>query len=551
MNLHNLRIGVKLALAFSVTTLITVALGWMAWGQMLRINASAEDLATNWLPSIEAIANVRIAANRLRRTESEAFLSANSNGLDKLKEEMAVRRQQLAEAEAVYAPLVTPGEERKGYEAYQLQRDKYLAVQRKLLEQPAQAHEEILRIFFNDSEKAFEVMASTLGELAQVNRRGGDAAHDDAVATFRNAQFTLLAMLAAAVLIASVLAWWITRHITRPLAAAVQIARGVAAGDLTMDIAVHGRDESAQLMQALSDMRTSLADVVGAVHGSAEGVATASEQIEQGNHDLSARTEQQASALEETAASMEELSSTVRQNADGAEKARLLAAEASKVAQRSGDAVEVMVDTMKSIDSASQRIADIIGVVDGIAFQTNILALNAAVEAARAGEQGRGFAVVASEVRTLAQRSADAAKEIKGLIATSVERVGEGSAQANRAGDTMKEVVQSIQRVATIVAEMSIATREQSEGIGQVGEAVAQMDQVTQQNAALVEESAAAASSLKSQAEQLVDAVSVFKIAGLRTAAGTAPAASVKPRAVAASPSAGRSAAHRPMSLAA
>ncbi|GKT00668.1 methyl-accepting chemotaxis protein [Acidovorax sp. SUPP3434] len=526
MNLHNLRIGAKLALAFSITTLITVALAWMAWGQMLRINASAEDLATNWLPSIEAIANVRIAANRLRRTESEAFLPTDQSNLNKLKEELKVRRQQLAEAEAVYAPLVNPGEERKGYEAYQAQRDQYLAVQRRMLDQPLQAHDETLRIFFTDSEKGFDAMASTLGELARVNRRGGDSAHDDAVATFHRAQATLLALLIAAVAIASVLAWWITRHITRPLASAVGVARGVAAGDLTMDIAVHGKDESAQLMQALSDMRASLASVVGAVHGSAEGVAAASSQIEQGNQDLSARTEQQASALEETAASMEELSSTVRQNADGAQKASQLAADASTVAQRSGDAVEVMVETMKSIDAASQRIADIIGVVDGIAFQTNILALNAAVEAARAGEQGRGFAVVASEVRTLAQRSADAAKEIKGLIATSVERVGEGSAQANRAGDTMKEVVQSIQRVATIVAEMSIATREQSEGIGQVGEAVAQMDQVTQQNAALVEESAAAASSLKSQAEQLVDAVSVFKIDGVHTAAAASSATS-------------------------
>ncbi|WCM88666.1 methyl-accepting chemotaxis protein [Acidovorax sp. NCPPB 3576] len=526
MNLHNLRIGAKLALAFSVTTLITVALAWMAWAQMLRINASAEDLATNWLPSIEAIANVRIAANRLRRTESETFLPANQGGQDKLKEELKVRRQQLAEAEAAYAPLINPGEERKGYEAYQTQRDQYLAVQRRMLDQPLQAHDETLRIFFTDSEKSFDAMAATLGELARVNRRGGDAAHDDAVATFQRAQGTLLAMLLAAVAIASALAWWITRHITRPLASAVAVARGVAAGDLTMDIAVHGKDESAQLMQSLSDMRASLASVVGAVHGGAEGVAAASSQIEQGNQDLSARTEQQASALEETAASMEELSSTVRQNADGAQKASQLATDASTVAQRSGDAVEVMVETMKSIDAASQRIADIIGVVDGIAFQTNILALNAAVEAARAGEQGRGFAVVASEVRTLAQRSADAAKEIKGLIATSVERVGEGSAQANRAGDTMKEVVQSIQRVATIVAEMSIATREQSEGIGQVGEAVAQMDQVTQQNAALVEESAAAASSLKSQAEQLVDAVSVFKIHAAPTAvvAPSAPA---------------------------
>ena len=513
MNLHNLRMGAKLALAFAVTTLITLVLGAVAWNQMVHINASAEELGDNWLPSIQAIGNVRVAANRLRRAESEALLQASAAGLDRLKTELEKRRSQLSDAEKVYEPLINDGDERRAYAIYQADRIEYLNVQRRLMDLPFDARDGKVELFLGESDKRFEAMVQVLGQLADINRRGGDLAQKAAERVFVRAQVVLLVMLLVAVGVAVLLAWWITRQITRPLASAVEVARGVAAGDLTMDIAVRGKDEAAQLMQALSDMRASLADVVGTVHGAAGGVATASAQIQQGNHDLSARTEQQASSLEETAASMEELGSTVRQNADGVQRAAQLAAEASGVAQRSGEAVTGMVGTMKSIEEASQRIAEIIGVVDGIAFQTNILALNAAVEAARAGEQGRGFAVVASEVRTLAQRSAEAAKEIKGLIGTSVERVGQGSAQAHRAGDTMRELEQSIQRVATIVAEISIATREQSEGIGQVGEAVAQMDQATQQNAALVEESAAAASSLKMQADQLVQAVSVFRLA--------------------------------------
>ncbi len=524
MNLHHLRMGAKLALAFAITTLITIVLGAVSWNQMVRINFSAEELGDNWLPSIQAVGNVRVMANRLRRAESEALLQTTPAGHDRLKAELEKRRVQLRDAEKVYEPLINEGEERKAYGVYQADRDEYLNVQRRMMELPFDARDGKVELFLGESDKRFEAMVQVLGQLAEINRRGGDDAHKDAERVFVRAQVILLVMLLAAVSVAVLLAWWITRQITRPLAAAVQVARGVAAGDLSMDIAVQGKDEAAQLMQALSDMRASLAQVVGSVHGAAGGVATASAEIQQGNNDLSGRTEQQASSLEETAASMEELSSTVRQNADGVQRAAQLATEASAVAQRSGEAVSGMVGTMKSIEEASQRIAEIIGVVDAIAFQTNILALNAAVEAARAGEQGRGFAVVASEVRTLAQRSADAAKEIKGLIGTSVERVGQGSAQAHRAGDTMRELEQSIQRVATIVAEISIATREQSEGISQVGEAVAQMDQVTQQNAALVEESAAAASSLKMQADQLVQAVSVFKLAATQGSAAPVPA---------------------------
>ena len=304
----------------------------------------------------------------------------------------------------------------------------------------------------------------------------------------------------------------ITTTTTSSVNLALKLAKGVAAGDLSQQIVAKGDDEMGLLLQALATMQDSLSSVVTTVRQGSEGVATASAEIAQGNNDMSARTESQASALEQTAASMEELSGTVRQNADSARAANQLALSASGVAVKGGEVVAQVVDTMKGINESSHKISDIIQVIDGIAFQTNILALNAAVEAARAGEQGRGFAVVASEVRLLAGRSAEAAKEIKSLINASVERVEHGTALVDQAGTTMNEVVTSIRRVTDIMGEISAASNEQALGVAQVGEAVKQMDEVTQQNAALVEEMAAAASSLKNQASDLVEAVSVFTL---------------------------------------
>jgi methyl-accepting chemotaxis protein len=321
------------------------------------------------------------------------------------------------------------------------------------------------------------------------------------------------ALLVAVLLAVSLL---IGRGLLRQLggepAYATDVAQRIAAGELGMDIVLRKGDESSML-RAIKSMRDSLASIVERVRQGSESVATASAQIAQGNLDLSSRTEQQASALQQTAASMEELSSTVKQNADNASQANQLALSASTVAVRGGEVVSQVVTTMKGINDASKKIADIIGVIDGIAFQTNILALNAAVEAARAGEQGRGFAVVASEVRNLAQRSAEAAKEIKGLITTNVGRVEQGTMQVDQAGETMTEIVNSIKRVTDIMGEISAASSEQSTGVSQVGEAVSQMDRATQQNSALVEQSAAAAESLKGQAQQLVQAVAVFRLA--------------------------------------
>jgi methyl-accepting chemotaxis protein len=343
----------------------------------------------------------------------------------------------------------------------------------------------------------------------------------------------LLASLGAAMLVVGLLVGWIiVRDLSRALGAEpadlAAAAQRVAAGDLSMELRARPGDQ-ASVMAAMAAMQSALAAVVTTVRSGADGVATASSEIAQGNADLSSRTEQQASALEETAASMEELSSTVRQNADSARQANQLAVNASTVAVQGGDVVSQVVETMRAINDRSKKIADIIGVIDGIAFQTNILALNAAVEAARAGEQGRGFAVVASEVRSLAQRSAGAAKDIKLLIDGSVTEVERGAALVDQAGATMTEVVSAIRRVTDLIGEVSAASGEQSQGVAQVGEAVSQMDQVTQQNAALVEESAAASSSLNHQARQLQQAVAVFRLGGaghrdFRPAAAFAPA---------------------------
>jgi methyl-accepting chemotaxis protein len=318
-----------------------------------------------------------------------------------------------------------------------------------------------------------------------------------------------------AVLLGAVICVWLLHAIVRPLADAVNVAKSVAAGDLTRSIEVESTDETGQLLQALKDMNESLVRIVSEVRGGTETIATASHQIATGNLDLSSRTETQASSLEKTASSMEELTSTVKQNADSAYQANKLAMSASQVAVKGGTVVAQVVDTMGSINESSRKIVDIIGVIDSIAFQTNILALNAAVEAARAGEQGKGFAVVATEVRQLAQRSAAAAKEIKSLIDDSVEKVDSGAKLVDEAGATMQEIVDSVKRVTDIMGEISIASKEQTDGIQQVNEAINQMDDVTQQNAALVEEAAAAAASLQDQAVTLSHVVSVFKLNGM------------------------------------
>ncbi|MVT29652.1 chemotaxis protein [Acidovorax citrulli] len=359
----------------------------------------------------------------------------------------------------------------------------------------------------------------------------------------------ILAGSALAVALAGALGIWVTRSITRQLGGepdyATGIVRQIAQGNLAVEVDTRAGDRSS-LLAGMKDMRDQLARVVGQVRQSSDSIATGSTQIATGNADLSQRTEEQASNLQQTAASMEQLTATVKHNGDTARQATQLANSASEVAERGGTVMGQVVSTMGAITDSSRRISDIIGVIDGIAFQTNILALNAAVEAARAGEQGRGFAVVASEVRGLAQRSADAAKEIKALISTSVEKVEAGSQQVEEAGRTMSDIVTQVKRVNDLISEISAATQEQTQGIGQVSEAVSQLDQVTQQNAALVEESAAAADSLRAQAGRLVDAVSQFRLHHDQGLPAPAPVPVAAPRAVAAPATAGTLPAARP-----
>jgi methyl-accepting chemotaxis protein len=403
-----------------------------------------------------------------------------------------------------------------------------------------------------------EIVNGPMEELIGPVRAGGSALIDlqlsEAAKEFHASQtrFTMVRNLSIAaiifgVVLAGFMAFWLIRLIARPLHEAVKIAKSVANGDLTQHIVVESRNETGQLLQALKDMNDSLSNTVRTVRRGTETITVASGEIASGNADLSSRTESQAGSLEETASSMEELTSTVRQNADNARQANQLVVTASEVAVKGGSVVGQVVNTMGSIKDSSRKIVDIIGVIDSIAFQTNILALNAAVEAARAGEQGRGFAVVASEVRNLAQRSAGAAKEIKQLISDSVEKVDAGSKLVDNAGTTMEEIVTSVKRVADIMSEITSASQEQSSGIEQINQAISQMDEMTQQNAALVEQATAAAQSMQDQAVELSRAVSIFKLGEgdqtLAIAATPKPKAVLQappPRAISAAPTANK-----------
>jgi methyl-accepting chemotaxis protein len=535
MKLHSLKLGTKLTAAFVLVCLFSALVSLIGIRNMGILNQEADLMYERDLKSLAAVKEANINLLYVARDRRSALLATSTGEREKFlaraDENLAAIRRLIDEARHGF---VTEQGKANLAEIDRLWAD-YVRMGQDLHTRIAASRlddrQELTRFLFTDFAAVANQIDDRMTALAAQKEELAKAASERATELYASSRNTMLALVAGAMLLGVAIGTWMARSLTRQLGAepheATALAQRVAGGDLSATIRLRDGDD-ASIMAALKAMQDSLARVVQQVRSHSESVASASTQIAQGNQDLSQRTEEQASALQQTAASMEQLGSTVKQNADNAQQANQLALGASSVAQKGGEVVAEVVTTMRAINDSSRRIADIIGVIDGIAFQTNILALNAAVEAARAGEQGRGFAVVAGEVRSLASRSAEAAREIKSLIGTSVERVEQGSALVDRAGETMAEVVASIRRVSDIVAEISAASREQNTGVQQIGEAVGQMDQVTQQNAALVEESAAAAESLKAQAQALVEVVSVFKLGAGHGAAtaSTAPAGS-------------------------
>ena len=527
--MKNLKISTRLSGAFALLVLMLVGLAVAAMAQLSSMRAATVEISEIWLPSIGAVNAFNTETVALRSIILNHIMNTDDAARAKIDQQLIAGREKQMQLRKKYEALINSPEEKELYDEFASNWTKYIAANDTALAHSRKyENDQALAIVEGESAKLFAISKEILDKLVKLNADGAAQSKNDADTTYTTARNMLLITAALAIAVAIAAAVWLIRSITAPLARAVEVADRVSGGDLTAHIDVDSRDETGQLLSALQRMQQSLVRTVSVVRQNSESVASASAQIASGNNDLSARTEQQASALEETAASMEELGSTVRQNADNARTANQLAMNASTVAAQGGEVVAEVVETMKGINASSNKIADIISVIDGIAFQTNILALNAAVEAARAGEQGRGFAVVASEVRSLAGRSAEAAKEIKSLIMASVERVEQGTLLVDKAGNTMTEVVTAIRRVTDIMGEISAASSEQSAGVGQVGEAVTQMDQATQQNAALVEEMAAAAASLNTQAGELVHAVAVFQLdANAPAARASVPAAKV------------------------
>ena len=527
-----MKLATKLISAFVAVCILGAVVSAIGIRNMATMNTSSETMYKKDMLGLSFVKEANIDLLYVGRSLRNALLASTedqrSSALAKADENLALTRKNLDQAK----PLYWSEKGKAGFAELEAQWSEYTAAVGKLRSMSAQAklseQQEATKYLFGDFAKLVNKVDDQMTALADIKETNGKLAFERNEQAYETARNLMIGLVFAAVILGVGLGVWLTRGLTRQLGGepeeAADLARRVAAGDLSSHVSLRPGD-TRSVMAALSDMQANLAQVVSNVRQNSESVATASAQIAQGNQDLSSRTEEQASALQQTAATMEQLGTTVRNNADSAKQANQLAQGASTVAAQGGEVVGKVVTTMQGISDSSRKIGDIIGVIDGIAFQTNILALNAAVEAARAGEQGRGFAVVASEVRSLAQRSAEAAKEIKTLIGRSVEQVEQGTALVDQAGKTMGEIVGSIQHVSDIVAEISSASAEQSNGVQQVGEAVSQMDQATQQNAALVEESAAAAESLKGQAQQLVRAVAVFKLSQHEEAMSSAYAA--------------------------
>ena len=512
MKLSNLPIGTRLGAGFALVLLMLIGVAYLGIHGMQQSNQALHHVVTVNVKKMNALEEMSKSVHVVSRViRTIALLSDEAVARQEHKKiDDARARYNTAFSLLEKMPLDEAG---KNFVA-KIKEDQIAAraLNDKFSELVHTNKEEAIQFLLKDVAPANTKWQDAIQEFISLQEKKSKSDEEMAAHAYQSALILMISISTLAVVFGAAVAWFTSRSITTPIDIAVNLAKTVAKGDLTSEIQVNSTDETGQLMQALKEMNANLVDIVGKVRSSTDTINTATAEIATGNLDLSSRTEQQAGSLEETASSMEELTSTVKHNADNARQANQLAISASEIAVKGGAVVTEVVNTMGSINTSSKKIVDIIGVIDGIAFQTNILALNAAVEAARAGEQGRGFAVVASEVRNLAQRSAAAAKEIKILINDSVEQVEIGSRLVDQAGSTMESVVSSIKNVTDIMGEMTLASQEQTSGIEQINEAVTQMDEVTQQNAALVEEAAAAAASLEEQAQMLVQVVSVFKV---------------------------------------
>ncbi|MBU9821215.1 MCP four helix bundle domain-containing protein [Rahnella sp. BCC 1045] len=528
--INNMRVGARLGAAFSLVILLLIIVSVTAVTKISAINASIDQIVNDRYVKVRLAFDVRDGVNnQIKFLRGIVIDTKNPEQNQKryLQLDDTIKQTNLAMSKIAAIQTTVTGKQKikalqDASDAFESGKEALIALAR--AGDMDGATEYVLRKLTTSQNAYLDLaIAFANSQDQQLQAEGKKAVADGHTAI----ELTLI-FSALAILLAAAMGYFLTRSITRPLLNAVKVAENVAAGDLTTQIQVNSHDETGQLMQGLKNMNENLLKIVTEVRAGTHAINSASSEIAAGNLDLSSRTEQQASSLEETASAMEQMTATVKQNADNARQANQLAAQASRVAVQGGEVVGEVVNTMEGINASSRKIVDIIAVIDGIAFQTNILALNAAVEAARAGEQGRGFAVVASEVRNLAQRSASAAKEIKSLIDDSVLRVDNGTQLVAKAGATMAEVVSSVKNVTDIVGEIAIASNEQSTGIEEINKAINQMDEVTQQNAALVQEASSAAYSLNEQAERLSQAISIFKVSAATATSAVRKATQVK-----------------------
>lgn len=510
---YNLNVFKKLMLSFAFIGLLIIGLSSFSLYQLDKVNNASTEIATNWLPSIKVIDNIKLSLARIRSSESYHLLTQDDKELSAKIQETRDKISLLKQQQLNYEKLISEPEERTVYAKAKTEIETFINDYDRFVDLVQKGNkDDATKLLKTDFLSKYNILLKEFDQLSEVNEKGAKTSDKNADDIYHTSFYMVISVSTISMMILLGLAFGISRIIANPLKKAVDFSNKIAAGDLSQTINSLYKDETGQLITALQAMNLNLKNIVTEVRTGVETIATASSQISSGNMELSGRTEDQASSLEETASAMEEISSTVKNNTDNIQQVRQMSQDASKLATDSGVMVNNLVNTMNDINQSSSKIVDIIAVIDNIAFQTNLLALNAAVEAARAGEQGRGFAVVASEVRNLSKKSAEAAKEIKTLINSSVEKVQTGFDMVKKAGDSMKEVVTSVSNVTTIVGDIATASKEQANGITEINKAISQMDQVTQQNAALVEEAAAASASLKDQAVSLSKVVSVFKL---------------------------------------